>query len=65
MAYKAYKYRIYPTQKQAKLINKTIGCVRFVYNALLADAKKQYEETGKSKIKTPASLKTESEWQSQ
>lgn len=60
--YKAYKYRIYPTQEQAELINKTIGCARFVYNALLADAKKQYEETGKSKIKTPASLKTEYEW---
>lgn len=62
MACRAYKYRIYPTQEQAELINKTIGCVRFVYNALLADAKKQYEETGKSKIKTPASLKTEYEW---
>ena len=60
--YKAYKYRIYPTQEQAELINKTIGCARFVYNALLADAKKQYEETGKSKIKTPASLKSEYEW---
>ena len=62
MAYKAYKYRIYPTQEQAELINKTIGCARFVYNALLADAKKQYEETGKSKIKTPASLKSKYEW---
>ena len=60
--YRAYKYRIYPTQEQAELINKTIGCARFVYNTLLADAKKQYEETGKSKIKTPASLKTEYEW---
>lgn len=62
LMYKAYKYRIYPTQEQAELINKTIGCARFVYNALLADAKKQYEETGKSKIKTPASLKNEYEW---
>lgn len=62
MAYRAYKYRVYPTQRQTELINKTIGCARFVYNALLADAKKQYEETGKSKIKTPASLKNEYEW---
>lgn len=60
--YKAYKYRIYPTQEQAELINKTIGCARFVYNALLADAKKQYEETGKSKIKTHALLKKEYVW---
>lgn len=62
MSYITYKYRIYPTQEQAELINKTIGCARFVYNTLLADCKKQYEETGKSKIKTPASLKTEYEW---
>lgn len=60
--FKAYKYRIYPTQEQAELINKTIGCARFVYNVLLADAKKQYEETGKSKIKTPALLKKEYVW---
>ena len=29
---KAYKFRIYPTKKQAELINKTIGCCRFVFN---------------------------------
>lgn len=62
MNYFSYKYRIYPTQEQAVLINKTIGCARFVYNTLLADAKKQYEENGKSKIKTPASLKKEYDW---
>ena len=60
--FKVYKYRIYPTKEQAELINKTIGCARFVYNTLLADAKKQYEETGKSKIKTPALLKKDYEW---
>lgn len=59
MSYVTYKYRIYPTQEQSELINKTIGCARFVYNTLLADCKKQYEETGKSKIKTTASLKSE------
>ena len=62
MSYVTYKYRIYPTQEQSELINKTIGCARFVYNTLLADCKKQYEETGKSKIKTPASLKSEYKW---
>jgi putative transposase len=29
---KAYKYRIYPTEKQAILIDKTIGVCRLVYN---------------------------------
>jgi len=60
--FKAYKYRIYPDAQQTELINKTIGCTRFVYNTLLADCMKQYKETGKSKIKTPASLKEEYEW---
>ena len=29
---KAFKFRIYPTKKQAELINKTIGSCRFVFN---------------------------------
>lgn len=29
---KAYKYRIYPTKKQQELLEKTFGCVRFVWN---------------------------------
>lgn len=29
---KAFKYRIYPTQQQAVLLNKTFGCVRVVWN---------------------------------
>ena len=29
---KAYKFRIYPNKKQTELINKTIGCSRFVFN---------------------------------
>ena len=33
----AIKYRIYPNKKQADLINKTIGCARFVYNLMLHD----------------------------
>ena len=33
---KTYKYRLYPTKKQAELINKTIGCARFVFNYSLS-----------------------------
>jgi len=62
MGYRAYKYRIYPTQEQAVLINKTIGSARFVYNTLLADCMKQYRDTGKSSIKSPAYLKKDFEW---
>jgi putative transposase len=32
---KAYKYRIYPNKTQQELIQKTFGCVRFVYNYYL------------------------------
>jgi putative transposase len=29
---KAFTFRIFPNRKQVDLINKTIGCARFVYN---------------------------------
>ena len=35
MRYKAYKYRLYPTMEQQELINKHIGCCRYVYNLCL------------------------------
>ena len=58
----AFKYRIYPNKEQKLLINKTFGCVRFVYNTILYAANKFYEETGKNKIITPASLKSENQF---
>ena len=33
--YRAYKFRLYPTNEQKILINKTLGCKRFVYNYYL------------------------------
>lgn len=36
---KAYKFRIYPNKKQTELINKTIGCTRFVFNFFLGKQK--------------------------
>ena len=35
MVNKAFKFRLYPTKIQGELINKTIGCYRFVYNYFL------------------------------
>ena len=58
----AFKYRIYPNKEQKLLINKTFGCIRFVYNKILYTANKIYEETGKNKIITPASLKSENQF---
>jgi len=47
----SYKYRIYPNKEQQEKIWININGSRYVYNYLLADAKEQYESTGKSKIK--------------
>ncbi|MFP7287871.1 transposase [Shouchella clausii] len=66
---KAYKFRLYPTEKQALLIRKTFGCVRFVYNKMLAERKEMYEllkedkdALKKVKLPTPAKYKKEYEW---
>lgn len=34
--YKGYEYRIYPNKTQQKLLVKTFGCCRYVYNHFLA-----------------------------
>ena len=60
---KAYKFRIYPDSEQASFFIKSFGCVRKVYNLMLDDRKKAYEEyksTGiKTKYPTPAKYKKE------
>ena len=47
MINKAYKFRIYPNKAQAILINKKIGCSRFVFNHFLSLWDNAYKETGK------------------
>ena len=42
---KGIRVRLYPTEEQEALINKTIGCCRFVSNQTLADCKQSYEQT--------------------
>ena len=66
MRYKAYKYRIYPNKKQQELINKHIGCCRFVYNLCLEKKINAYKTSKKSLscfdlIKLLPSLKKEQE----
>ncbi|QWI73236.1 transposase (plasmid) [Bacillus mycoides] len=60
---KAYKYRIYPNTEQQIFFSKTFGCVRFVYNKMLADRMNSYRESldkiDKSvKYPTPAQYKS-------
>ena len=65
--YKAYKLRIYPTNSQRELIEKTFGCTRYIYNNFLAERKNKYEES-KTKVhvyeqlKELTDLKREKEW---
>ena len=56
---KAYKYRIYPTKEQQILFAKTFGCCRKVYNLMLSDKIRSYEETKTFGKQTPAMYKKE------
>ena len=42
MKLKALKIRIYPNVQQTILLNKTFGCSRFIYNAMLSERKEIY-----------------------
>lgn len=59
---KAYKFRLYPNAEQQILINKTFGCVRFVYNKMLGDKIEHYNSTKQKLNNTPAQYKKEYEW---
>ena len=45
--YKAYKYRIYPTNEQKEALAKAFGCVRWYWNYSLDLCQKTYQQTGK------------------
>lgn len=64
---KSFKYRIYPNKAQKALIQKTFGCVRYVYNYFLNLKQTVYRENKEtisfnqmSKLLTQ--LKKENEW---
>ena len=64
---KAYKYRIYPNEKQKEVIAKTFGCCRFVYNKCLAEKIELYKTEKKSITyvkcaKAMTKLKDELKW---
>ncbi len=48
MQYKAFKYRLYPTEEQEVLLGKTFGCCRFVYNRGLALKMALYQDNKKA-----------------
>src|SRR5690606_24412396 len=63
---KAFKFRLYPNKEQKELLTKTFGCVRFVYNKMLAKRKEKYdkfkedkEKLKEQKLQTPSKYKDE------
>ena len=54
---KAIKYRLYPTTEQCVMFAKTFGCCRKIYNLLLSDKIRSYQESGKFVSVTPAMYK--------
>ena len=49
--YKTYKFRLYPNKIQQELINKTLGCTRFIYNTMLYEKAKLYKQNKITKTK--------------
>ena len=64
---KGIRVRLYPTEEQEVLINKTIGCCRFVHNKTLENCKQSYKQTqqfpsGKERSANLVPLKEEYEF---
>ena len=68
---KAYKFRLYPNEEQKEYFAKCFGCARFIYNTMLYDRIKIYNEIKENgteedlkniKYPTPAQYKNEFEW---
>src|SRR5699024_1292505 len=66
---KAYRFRLYPTKEQVTLLKKTFGCVRFVYNKMLAERIEMYDTLKGDKValknlkhSTPAKYKPAYPW---
>ena len=53
----AYRFRIFPNDKQKVIFAKTFGCARYIYNRMLSDHNTLYKEIGKVPNNTPADYK--------
>lgn len=45
---RSFKFRLYPTKEQELQIQKTFGCVRFVFNHFLEERSEIFKKTGKT-----------------
>ena len=55
---KGVKFRIYPNREQQNLINRTLGCVRFIYNKGLAYRIEQYKLGNKANYTATSAMLT-------
>ena len=62
LRHKSYKFRLYPSEEQKQLFAKTFGCSRAIWNMMLVDKIKHYEETKETLYNTPARYKKEFPW---
>jgi len=65
--YKAYKFRLYPTNDQKAALAKAFGCARWYWNYSLNLCQETYKETGKGLSRFAIQsllpdLKKENEW---
>jgi putative transposase len=59
---KAYKFRLCPNKEQKILINKSVGCARYIYNHFLDKAKENEYKSYSKFSKELTQLKKELEW---
>jgi len=62
MKLKAFKFRLESNKQQKVLINKTLGCTRFLYNQMLSEKQTKYKSKDNSKLKTEKEYKIEFDW---
>ena len=62
MKYKTFKFRLNPNKTQQTLINKTLGCTRFLFNQLLEESITKYNNKDKTKLTTEKQLKEQYEF---
>ena len=67
-----YKFRIYPNRTQENLINRTLGCARFVFNHFLAVRRDEWKANHNSltyvktsKLLTDLKKREETTWLSE
>jgi putative transposase len=69
-SYRAFRFRLYPTEEQRSLIHQSMGSSRFVFNHFLAKWNQQYKQMGKGFTKKElfkqlTTLKMDHEWLSE